>query len=589
MRSMMRGAILAVAALALWPAVFVTLVALDTVRGERLFLYQLAYEQRLLIDTFIADYLAALPLAFVVIGIASLVAWGIGRRVGRRGTIASLVLSVPLLTMAALGWISGRFATPSPVEFPATIVPARSHFLLVGGGPKPSASQAQIEYNVTWVRESLRELAPGSPVTTWFANGSGPASTSVKQLSRIEAPDPALDALASVYGESTENRLRYRRHEVRDVRGATTRDSLLPALEQYLRTLGPGSQAMLVYNGHGSWSPDRAENALRLWDETALSVRDFERLLSAVDSTVPVRFVLTQCYSGAFARAVHPEAEHSLELARGQRCGFFAESSERESEGCSASLALGDYRDYTTYFFAALSGKDRLGNPVTVAPDRDGDGLVSPFDAHLQTLAVAYNGDLPRSTSEEWLELWQPWTARWSATGTLPDNVYGRLAREIARDAGLPEDGAALGGMLLASYDSLVGANDAVLDELGSLEAQADETRRDMQERLERRWPELAHPYTASYRELISSESAAIEGMIRTDTAFAGLQRRQERLEVIEAELVDLDRRVSRLDRLRRTRMLARALHHLERAGGSSARSAYARLRVCEALPLAPR
>jgi hypothetical protein len=589
MRPVLRGAILVVAALALWPAVFVVLVTIDSVRGERLFLHQLAYDQRLLLESFIGDYVSAIPLVVAVLLAASAIAWLVSRRAGRRGAVASLVLAVPLLVVVLLGWRAGRFATPSAIATAATALPRESHFLLIGGGPKPSASEAQIEYNVNWVRESLRQLAPGAPVTTWFANGDGPAPTSMKQLSRLEEPDPQLDALATVYGEAIENRLRYRRHEVPDVRGPTKRDTLLPALKQYLESLGPGAQAMIVYNGHGTWSGDRADNAFRLWDETRLSVRDFERLLGATDSAVPVRFVLTQCYSGAFARAAHPDAEHSLELARGQRCGFFAESSERESEGCSASLALGDYRDYTTYFFAALAGKDRLGNAVPLAPDRDGDGVVTPFDAHLQTLAIGYNGDLPRSTSEEWLELWRPWASRWIGTGTMPDNLYGRLAREVARGAGLPEDGAELGAALTTSYDSLIAANEATLGERESLEQELDDLRGGLQERLERRWPELAHPYTASYRELVTRESAAIERIIRADSAYALLDRGQRRLEAIEVELVDLDRRISRLDRLRRTRMLARALDHLERTGEPGARSAYSRLRVCESLPLATR
>ena len=94
---------------------------------------------------------------------------------------------------------------------------------------------------------------------------------------------------------------------------------------------------------------------------------------------MPVRFVFTQCYAGAFARlAPGPD---------GNRCGFLAESEDREAEGCAAGVDAGDYRDYTTYFFAALSGRTRLGGLLPVNPDLDGDGQVSLYEAHLVCVA----------------------------------------------------------------------------------------------------------------------------------------------------------------------------------------------------------
>ena len=586
MRRVWKWAIAVLAALMVFPLLFVAQVLRDTLVGERLFTYQLAHEQRLLLETFLADYRSALPLSLAATAIVVLAARSASRWAGvRAGLLVATATSV-IAFGGLLAWMGGTFATATPIAATTVAGSIAPHFLLVGGGPKPSASESQIEFNVTWVQQSLRQLAPGAPVRTWFADGNGPAPTSVRQASRGEEPDPPFDALASAYGESTENRLRYRRHSVPDVLGTTERDSLLPELRRYLRSLSPGDQAMLVYNGHGTWERDRAENSLRLWDESRLSVRDFQSLLEVVDTVVPVRFVLTQCYSGAFARAITPDVGTGLELVPGARCGFFAESSERQSEGCSASLGLGDYRDYTTYFFAGLTGRDRLGREVPRAVDRDTDGRLTPFDAHLHVLAEGYNGDLPRSTSEDWLERWQGWAARWAATGVVPDNVYGRLAREIARGAGLPEDGSALGGALTAAYDSLTSANTATLRERDAVAAAVTREREELQARLERRWPQLAHPYTASYRDLLLQESPAIETMIRGDMTYPGIQARQVRLDSLESALVDLDRRISRLDRLRRTRQLARSLQDLERRGSERDRTAYGRLRACEALPL---
>ena len=318
---------------------------------------------------------------------------------------------------------------------------ATEHVFLIGGGPDPASSEAQIEFNVKWVAASLRAMLPGSPITVFFAGGRRAPDTVVELVPRADSAAVAMAGLAAVYGDELGNRFRFRAHTVDDVTASTERDSLLPVLTKYLTSLRPGEQAMIIYNGHGSWARNRSDNALRLWKQTSVSVRDFEALLAKVDPQVPVRFVMTQCYSGAFARAVHPGAEPSLTLAGGRRCGFFAESPDRESEGCSASIELGDYRDYTTYFIAGLTGRDRFGRPTPKALDRDADGRVTPFDSHLHTLLEGYNGDLPRSTSEDYLERALPWYQRWIGTSTLPDNVYGRLAREMAVQYGLPADG----------------------------------------------------------------------------------------------------------------------------------------------------
>lgn len=473
----------------------------------------------------------------------------------------------------------------------ATLLPATlwatDRFVLIGGGPSPSASEAQIEFNVKWIVASLRELLPSADVTVYFAGGADAANTAVELLSRTDSTTFPLETLASLYGESHENRLRWRPHTVADVATSTERDSLLPALTAYLEELKAGDQAMIVYNGHGSWEPDRSDNALRLWNKSYLSVRDFEKVLARVDPAVPVRFVMTQCYSGAFARAVYTDAEPSLELARGTRCGFFAESSERESEGCSASVELGDYRDYTTYFISGLTGRDRLGREVAKATDRDGDGNVTPFDSHLYTLLEGYNGDLPRSTSEDYLERAQPWYLRWVGTARVPDNIYGRLAREMAQRYGLPEDGRALGRALRQRYDSLQAEIAATTAAAIEIETKATRVRAAIREDVEQKFPPLANPYTELYRRLLVENLGVVEAEIRSHERYRELGEHEAQLEAHELRLIDLDRLLSQLDRLRQARMMARALAQIERQSGQEVQAAYGQLRACEALPLA--
>lgn len=470
---------------------------------------------------------------------------------------------------------------------PASLM-ASEHFWVIGGGPDPQSSQAQIEFNVAWVVASLRELVPDAVVHIFFANGESAAPSIVEHVNEPDASATGFEPIARVFGREDGKRLAFRSHRVRDVEGSTRADLMVPQLERQLGELVEGDQAMIIYNGHGAWAPDRANNSLRLWGETRLDVREFEALLSRVDTAVPVRFLFTQCYSGAFERAVHPEAADVLELTEARRCGFFAESDSRQSEGCSASIEVGDYRDYTTYFFAALTGRTRLGEAITGRVDWDGDSRISPFDAHLFALVEGRNADLPRSTSEVYLERWLPWYSRWVGTDRIPDNLYGRAARQIARANGLREDGAALGAEMARRHDEVVTRIRLLTGHREEASAQVASIRERIQREAAEQWPTLDFPYTAEHHAGLDRDLADIGSFIRHHADYPELVRLQGHLEELAVELIEAERDLTQLEKLRRVRVLARALDQLGRHGSDRSVEAYERLRSCEALPLGP-
>jgi hypothetical protein len=156
----------------------------------------------------------------------------------------------------------------------------------------------------------------------------------------------------------------------------------------------------------------------------------------------------------------------------------------------------------------------------------------------------------------------------------------------MARRNGLPEDGVALGSALKARYAAVVDSNAATLRAYEELAALTETSRSEIRQRIELRWPELAHPYTAMYRRLMVDSADLLDATARRDATFPALQAQQARLAKLDLELVDLDRRISQLDKLRRTRMRARALDQLQRRAGATHRAQYEQLRRCEALPL---
>jgi hypothetical protein len=75
---------------------------------------------------------------------------------------------------------------------------------------------------------------------------------------------------------------------------------------------------------------------------------------------------------------------------------------ELPSVGCTPEVNEADYRDYSSSFFAGLSGRNRVGQPVASA-DYNRDGRVSFSEAHAFAKVDEQTIDLPISTSEAWL------------------------------------------------------------------------------------------------------------------------------------------------------------------------------------------
>jgi hypothetical protein len=102
-----------------------------------------------------------------------------------------------------------------------------------------------------------------------------------------------------------------------------------------------------------------------------------------------------------------------------------------------------DYRDYSSSFFAGLSGIDRTGTPVASA-DYNEDGRVAYAEAHAFSKVDGETTDLPVSTLEVWLQeratlalqeeiLSQPMQA--IAATARPEQWY--VVEELVEDLGL--------------------------------------------------------------------------------------------------------------------------------------------------------
>jgi hypothetical protein len=449
---------------------------------------------------------------------------------------------------------------------------------LIGGGAGIDSAQSQIESNVRWLEELLLER--GIDVNTYFALGDEPGKdVAYWDAAAREASDSTLEPLARIFATPVEAHLAFRRHDLQTLRGPTLKNDLVRALTADLESHTAGDDVLVVYNGHGGLDEDDvSRNYLRLWGEQRLHVEELDAMLDALPEDTTTRFVMTQCYSGAFHSLVY-EDPLDPERLEGGRCGFMSESALELAEGCGLGVDEDEYRDYSTYFFAALSAETRLGEPIDErVVDRDGDGRASFREAHLYALATAHSADLPRATSEEYLTLWTPWYLQWDAAIDGHSSIYWTIAEEVAtRYSWSPSPDA-----LEARRGEFLGAQGRAREEQRGAHARELVLQAALMDALLTRWPELGYPYSAAYHELIETQWPAIERHVREDSRYAALVDVQTRIAGLKRELADTNRHLTQIDKIYRLRNLARLETAMGIFGSRDEQSDYASLVECE-------
>ncbi|MCB1755145.1 MAG: hypothetical protein KDJ38_06465 [Gammaproteobacteria bacterium] len=460
-----------------------------------------------------------------------------------------------------------------------SVADAKQQAILLGGGYLLEGSQGQIELNLKWVQEILQ--ARGIEPRVFYTDGDDQNPDIFIQQPVAESLQN-LQPLARVFGQQVLNGVSYRNHEVAGVESSTDRETLLPVLNKTLQNVKPDDELLFVYNGHGSPSEGAADEvALKLWNDTRLSAGEFQETLAGLDPAVAFRYVFTQCYSGGFHRLIYQDSKAGHQLAEPLRCGFTAESAWRQSEGCSASIDMGDYRDYTTFFFAALNGKDRLERPLLADPDQNADGRTTLREAHLYTLEYAHSTDLSRSSSEDYLEQWRPWYLKWlPLSGDMPDNEYASLAKSVATHNDINETG------LLEAVRSRLATLRAEFETLQAQQYQArdeaEQVREALQGRLIARWPQLGTPYTLAYKTLLLDGSDEVQNWIVSQQDYPQLRDLQDSDAEYDQQILETERNLAQLEKILRLRKLAFLQAWLYDYGSSEDIAGYEKLVGCE-------
>jgi hypothetical protein len=293
--------------------------------------------------------------------------------------------------------------------------PEPLRILIVGGGPNPEHNQVAIESNVRYVGKLL---PPGTLRTTLFADGDLQRATVLyEQAPRNPTPGAqVLDLLLKGHEDDHASDLRFRKPDLGGaLDGASRRadvDRAFAQLAAEATGMNPPRPLLLYFTGHGSPNAghDLENNVYDLWGKNEqLSVRDLAQNIARLPVSVPVTVVMVQCFSGAFGNLIFEGGDPKGKVVDRDIAGFFATVKERVAAGCTPAVNEAEYRDFTSYFFAALTGRDRVGRPVTGA-DYNRDGRVGMDEAYCYALANDDSIDVPVCTSDVFLRRFVPLT-----------------------------------------------------------------------------------------------------------------------------------------------------------------------------------
>lgn len=453
--------------------------------------------------------------------------------------------------------------------------------LIVGGGPEPEHNQVAIERNVHYVS---RLLPAGVPCLTLFANGDPNAKTVLYEEEPQPQP-PGEHAFGLLFGDpeaASPAAARFRAPDLGRLDGPARRAAVAGAFEQ-LRRNDPGS-VLLYFTGHGSRARDGNldNNSFDLWGER-LSVHDLAAQIATLPPNASVTLVMVQCFSGAFGNLIFSGGDPSAQPINRPIAGFFATTPDRVAAGCTPEVDEAEYHDFTSYFFAALSGKDRVGRPVAGA-DYNHDGRVSMDEAFAYSLIHDTSIDVPVCTSDVFL--------RW-AEPAADEEVF-RTPYPAARGWATPAQGAALdalsASLKLAGEARLAGAYRVLLagsrrggrhQALWAANRRFDQAREETRPSLLDRWPELkqrnGHAYAAARAKAVAElDRRARDGRLRELLAAEDALDQAEDQDY-QADLAQA--RVLRFCRLAKSVILA---HRLREGRDDALRNHFERLVAAE-------
>lgn len=451
--------------------------------------------------------------------------------------------------------------------------------LIIGGGSNIHDSSVRFEDTVGWLQSVLIDQQVN--VTTFFNDGDS------EEHDTYYEEDVPPTATGRVFGQYAMQKRRYRGHQLNGVQASSRISDIEPAITSQLAASNE-QDLLLIGVGHGRVTDASNDStSMLLWDNTELTSNQLHEWIAKHERAV--RFVFAQNHSGSFHRLAYAHnASNSLQLGNTLRCGFTSTTSYGVAELDTAASEESKYRDYTSYFFSAISGYEHDGEIISRFSDLNNDGHTSLREAHLYTLEEARSIELSLSTSEDYLLRWQPWYLRWQpASKQLPNNEYSRVFRDLANALNVN-----LSGNVAKDIREGLKIANGELQVLQQQRAQHQSRILQLQSSLRtttlRLWPALAAPYSQGFETLVrEGQLPAVQTHLASQQpAYNELVTLQAQISQQNAALRIKHRTITQHKKLLHLRHLALLQRQLYDHGTSQNIEDYRSLVKCEEAPL---
>ncbi|MDH3585059.1 MAG: hypothetical protein OER86_12675 [Phycisphaerae bacterium] len=432
---------------------------------------------------------------------------------------------------------------------------AADRVLTIGGGYSPSGNQVSLEKNILFFKRVLQSLGLGSaPHTILFADGQD-AARDLQFADSSKAVPEIHRLLAEVLGSTKGLNHEYRSSRIEGVRAPARVEQIDRVFNEWAGKFQGGDRLLLYFTGHGGKTIKKGtqNTKMYLWNGQSLPVSDLVKRLDKVSPKVPVILVMVQCYSGGFANVIFKEGDPKKGLATHARAGFFATVHDRVAAGCTPDINEANYEEYSTYFWAAIHGRTRLGQAIQ-RPDHNGDGRVSFAEAHSYALLESETIDISIKTSDAFLRQFS--RIKKQKDDPVQDLVTPEVPfAKLLAHAG-PNETAVLQGLsreLKLSGESRVAAARKLLDNLakerkalgskkGKERANKSKYRKELANRVKSRWPELANPWHPQVARILREDGDRIVRSIRGHHAYSHYRKAAD----AERKIGEQDRAIER-------------------------------------------
>lgn len=448
------------------------------------------------------------------------------------------------------------------------------YFFAFGGGYAPPGNQVSLEKNLLYFQRFLKlKRLDSAPQYYLFADGNEP-NRDLQYDDPGQRPSQLRSTLAKIFRQDRGIEFNYRTNRVPRLSGHCAIDTIDVWFNNTGSKLKPGDRLFVYFTGHGGRGPEKdpLNTTLQTWFGQTYSVKEFTQRLNKIPPQVPVVLVMVQCYAGGFANVIFKDGDPAQGIALQPRAGFFATIPEQQAAGCTPDINEANYLEYSSYFWAALCGENRLGEKVE-PPDYNGDGRVDFSEAHTYAILSDDSIDLPIKTSDVLLRLVSAAYPEKTLDQSVADRyvtpeIYSRLIAVAAPcDRAVLEGFSAMFGLsgerrtqqARDVADEALKKQDDVGNRKNKLSEEFNQSATLLAHYLQEAWPELDNAWHPRFEQILREDGAAIWANIERHPRFAKLQELEKQIQALEKEHRDLQCRWARCQRfLYRTESIAR-------------------------------